>query len=108
MGCDRCTAWPITTELLEFAALLHDAGFYIAASKHHKHGQYLIENVGLSGFSSEEIKILSHCVLYHRKSTPKDTHESFVALGEPLRRKVRLFCRRFCALPTGSIEPIAR
>ena len=77
-------------ELLEFAALLHDAGFYIAASKHHKHGQYLIENVGLSGFSSEEIKILSHCVRYHRKSTPKDTHESFVALGEPLRRKVRL------------------
>ncbi|MFO0655243.1 MAG: Ppx/GppA phosphatase family protein [Polyangia bacterium] len=77
-------------ELLEFAALLHDAGFYIAASKHHKHGQYLIENVGLSGFSSEEIKILSHCVRYHRKSTPKDTHESFVALSEPLRRKVRL------------------
>ncbi len=77
-------------ELLEFASLLHDVGFYIAASKHHKHGQYLVENVGLSGFSNEEVRILGNCVRYHRKSTPKDTHESFVALSEPLRRKVRI------------------
>jgi exopolyphosphatase/guanosine-5'-triphosphate,3'-diphosphate pyrophosphatase len=77
-------------ELLEFAALLHDVGFYIAASKHHKHGQYLIENVGLGGFSSEEISLLSHTVRYHRKSTPKDTHASYVALSESLRRRVRI------------------
>jgi len=77
-------------ELLEFASLLHDIGFYIAASKHHKHGQYLIENVGLSGFGAEEVKILSQCVRYHRKATPKDTHEPFNQLAEPLRRKVRI------------------
>jgi len=77
-------------ELLEFAALLHDIGFYIAASKHHKHAQYLVENVGLSGFTVEEIKILAQCVRYHRKATPKDTHEGFTQLGEPQRRKVRL------------------
>src|SRR5690606_13352481 len=31
-------------ELLEFAALLHDIGFHIAPSKHHKHAAYLIAN----------------------------------------------------------------
>lgn len=79
-------------ELLEFAALLHDIGFYIAASKHHKHGQYLIENVGLPGFSKEETQVLAQLVRYHRKSTPKakEGHESFAALSETLQRKVRV------------------
>lgn len=77
-------------ELLEFAALLHDIGFYIAASKHHKHGEYLIENVGLSGFSDEETHVLAQIVRYHRKSTPKDSHENFVALSDSLQRKVRV------------------
>ncbi|MFO0579473.1 MAG: Ppx/GppA phosphatase family protein [Polyangia bacterium] len=77
-------------ELLEFAALLHDIGFYIAASKHHKHGEYLIENVGLPGFSDEETHLLAQIVRYHRKSTPKDSHENFVALSDSLQRKVRV------------------
>ena len=77
-------------ELLEFAALLHDVGFYIAGAKHHKHGQYLIENVGMAGFDSEEIGILSQSVRYHRKSTPKETHVPFMQLGEAQRRKVRV------------------
>lgn len=77
-------------ELLEFAALLHDIGFYIAASKHHKHGQYLIENIAMPGFSDDEIHVLAQTVRYHRKSTPKEGHEDFAALAEPLRRKVRV------------------
>lgn len=77
-------------ELLEFAALLHDIGFYIAASKHHKHGQYLVENVGLSGFSSDEISLIAQTVRYHRKATPKDTHVPFMALSENLRKRVKI------------------
>ncbi|MBL9004173.1 MAG: Ppx/GppA family phosphatase [Myxococcales bacterium] len=77
-------------ELLEFAALLHDIGFYIAPSKHHKHGQYLIENVGLAGFTPDEISLLSQTVRYHRKSTPKDTHEAFAKLSDSLRRRIRI------------------
>lgn len=76
-------------ELLEYAALLHDVGHYIAASKHHKHGQYLIENTGLLGFTEEEITTLALVVRYHRKSTPKDTHLPYAGLSEPLKRKVR-------------------
>lgn len=77
-------------ELLEFAALLHDIGFYIAGSKHHKHGQYLIENVGLAGFSPDEISLMAQTVRYHRKATPKDTHLPYNALSDGLKRRVRV------------------
>ena len=30
------------SELLEFATILHDIGFYIAGSRHHRHAHYLI------------------------------------------------------------------
>lgn len=76
-------------ELLEFAALLHDVGMYIAPSKHHKHGQYLIENVGISGFSPEEITVLSQVVRYHRKSTPKETHLPYAQLPAAIKLKIR-------------------
>jgi exopolyphosphatase/guanosine-5'-triphosphate,3'-diphosphate pyrophosphatase len=77
-------------ELLEFAALLHDIGYYIAASKHHKHGAYLIENAELQGFTAEEIQVLTQVVRYHRKATPKETHAPFAALSTTAKQKVRV------------------
>ena len=77
-------------ELLEFAALLHDIGFHIAASKHHKHGAYLIENADLQGFATEEIQLLSQIVRYHRKATPKENHAQFAALPAAAQKKVRV------------------
>jgi exopolyphosphatase/guanosine-5'-triphosphate,3'-diphosphate pyrophosphatase len=77
-------------ELLEFAALVHDIGFHIAASKHHKHGAYLIENADLQGFTSDETQLLSQVVRYHRKSTPKETHSPFGTLSPALKQKVRV------------------
>jgi exopolyphosphatase/guanosine-5'-triphosphate,3'-diphosphate pyrophosphatase len=77
-------------ELLEFASLVHDIGFHIAASKHHKHGAYLIENADLQGFTADEIQLLSQVVRYHRKSTPKEAHAPFAALVPALKHKVRM------------------
>ena len=77
-------------ELLEFAALLHDVGFHIAASKHHKHTAYLIENADLQGFSTEEVQLLAQMARYHRKATPKDTHEGFAKLDGRNRQRVRI------------------
>jgi exopolyphosphatase/guanosine-5'-triphosphate,3'-diphosphate pyrophosphatase len=76
-------------ELLEFASLLHDIGFHIAASKHHKHGAYLIENADLQGFPTDEIQLLAQMVRYHRKATPKEAHAQFAALSAPAQKKVR-------------------
>jgi exopolyphosphatase/guanosine-5'-triphosphate,3'-diphosphate pyrophosphatase len=77
-------------ELLEYAALLHDIGFHIAASKHHKHAAYLIENTELSGFSTDEVQILANVTRYHRKATPKDAHEGFARLGSQQKERVRV------------------
>jgi exopolyphosphatase/guanosine-5'-triphosphate,3'-diphosphate pyrophosphatase len=77
-------------ELLEFGALLHDVGFHIAAQRHHKHAAYLIENADLQGFSPEEIQILAQTARYHRKSTPKESHEGWAQLDAKNRVRVRV------------------
>jgi exopolyphosphatase / guanosine-5'-triphosphate,3'-diphosphate pyrophosphatase len=76
-------------ELLEFAALLHDIGFHIAPSKHHKHSAYLVENADLQGFTTDEIQTLAQTVRYHRKATPKEGHPGYAALPAPGKQKVR-------------------
>jgi len=77
-------------ELLEFAAILHDVGFHIAAAKHHKHAAYLIENSDLQGFSFEEAQMLAQIARYHRKATPKESHEGYARLSERNRQRVRI------------------
>jgi exopolyphosphatase/guanosine-5'-triphosphate,3'-diphosphate pyrophosphatase len=64
-------------ELLEYAGLLHDVGYHISRSGHHKHALYLIQNGELRGFTPEEVQIVAHVARYHRKSLPKPTHASF-------------------------------
>jgi HD domain/Ppx/GppA phosphatase family len=41
---------PDERELLEVAGLLHDVGYAVAQSAHHKHSLYLIRNADLDGF----------------------------------------------------------
>lgn len=72
-------------ELLKFACLLHDIGYHISQSKHHKHALYLIKNADLKGFTPDEIDIIAHVARYHRRSTPKDRHELYA----PLRQEVK-------------------
>jgi exopolyphosphatase / guanosine-5'-triphosphate,3'-diphosphate pyrophosphatase len=74
-------------ELIEYGALLHDIGWHIARAGHHKHSMYLIRHGDLKNFAPEEIEIIAHIARYHRKSAPKQKHESFAALS-PRARKI--------------------
>lgn len=76
-------------ELLEFAAYLHDIGYYISHSEHHKHAHYLIRNAELKGFKQEEIEIMANVARYHRRSTPKKRHEEYWKLAPKTREKIR-------------------
>jgi exopolyphosphatase/guanosine-5'-triphosphate,3'-diphosphate pyrophosphatase len=67
-------------ELLGYAALLHDVGHYINRSGHHKHGQYIVQNSAMPGFSSNELLLISNLVRYHRKSLPSMEHFHFQLL----------------------------
>ncbi|HEY4183607.1 MAG TPA: Ppx/GppA phosphatase family protein [Polyangia bacterium] len=85
-------------ELLEWAALLHDVGFYISPSGHHKHAQYLIETAGMVGFSRDEVEIIALAARYHRKAEPparvtkrstRRRHAAFSKLSRRTRKRVR-------------------
>ncbi len=67
-------------EYLEAAAILHDVGYHISHSNHHRHSFYIIRNSELLGFNENEVNIIAHTARYHRKSHPKSGHQEFKAL----------------------------
>lgn len=77
-------------EILKYACLLHDIGHFVNRSGHHKHGQYIIMNSGLSGFSNDELLILGNVVRYHRKSLPTRDHFHYKVLRDRHRYMVRV------------------
>jgi exopolyphosphatase / guanosine-5'-triphosphate,3'-diphosphate pyrophosphatase len=76
-------------EWLEFAALLHDIGTHISYERHHRHSYYLIRNGDLRGFDPDEIEVVALVARYHRRGTPKRSHEEYARLPSQLRRTVR-------------------
>jgi exopolyphosphatase / guanosine-5'-triphosphate,3'-diphosphate pyrophosphatase len=79
----------IDRELLEYAAYMHDIGYYISHRKHHKHALYIIRNADLRGFHESEIEIMANVARYHRRSLPKATHPEYQSLGEKDKDKVK-------------------
>lgn len=79
---------PAQREIVEYGGLLHDIGWHIARSAHHKHGMYLILNGDLSGFQPEEIAVVANIARYHRKSLPKKEHTEYQALAKKWRNIV--------------------
>lgn len=69
-------------EYLEAASMLHEVGFAISHSEHHKHSYYIIRNAeSMAGFNFDEIEIIALIARYHRKSTPKPKHVEFDKLS---------------------------
>ena len=75
--------------LLSAAALLHNIGYHIAHSEHHKHSLYLIKHSELTGFTEAERNIIANVARYHRGSLPKEKHVDFMALTESEKQTVR-------------------
>jgi exopolyphosphatase/guanosine-5'-triphosphate,3'-diphosphate pyrophosphatase len=76
-------------EWLEYAALMHDIGGLISFARHHRHSYYLIKNGDLRGFDPDEIEVIALVARYHRRGTPRKSHEDYADLPAPLRRTVR-------------------
>jgi exopolyphosphatase / guanosine-5'-triphosphate,3'-diphosphate pyrophosphatase len=62
-------------EMLVWACRLHEVGLSIAHGGFHKHGQYLVENTDLAGFSKTEQLELGLLVRGHRQKFPRDEIE---------------------------------
>lgn len=74
--------------MLEAAALLHDAGYFISYSSHHKHSYHLIRHADLFGFTPRERELIASIARYHRKSLPKKKHEGYARLSDVDRELV--------------------
>jgi exopolyphosphatase/guanosine-5'-triphosphate,3'-diphosphate pyrophosphatase len=73
--------------LLEAAALLHDIGYYIGQTDHHKHTYYLINASSIIGLNDTEKAIVATVARYHSRSLPKPNHKEYTNLS-PKRRQV--------------------
>jgi exopolyphosphatase / guanosine-5'-triphosphate,3'-diphosphate pyrophosphatase len=68
--------------MLEAAAYLHDIGYFISYSSHHKHSYHLIRHADLFGFTPQEREMIAQIARYHRKSLPKKKHVEFLRMPE--------------------------
>lgn len=76
-------------ELLEYAAILHDAGIFLSYSSHEAHSYYLIKNAGLAGFDQDELQVIASLAYFHRKRYPQGKHAEYEALEEEAQKPVR-------------------
>ncbi|MCP3903469.1 MAG: Ppx/GppA family phosphatase [Planctomycetes bacterium] len=76
-------------QLLEAAAILHDIGYYINYTRHHKHSYHLVMHSELVGFSHRELEVIANVGRYHRRAHPKKSHPGFQRLSTADQRLVR-------------------
>jgi exopolyphosphatase/guanosine-5'-triphosphate,3'-diphosphate pyrophosphatase len=81
---------PTERSWLEYAAILHDAGYLISERQHHKHAYYLITNSDVGGLSAEELQVVANVARYHRRAVPQLKHEGFRSLSLKSKRVVRI------------------
>jgi exopolyphosphatase/guanosine-5'-triphosphate,3'-diphosphate pyrophosphatase len=86
--------------LLEVAALVHDIGYYIGTTDHHKNTWYLINASPLVGVDEAEKKIIALVTRYHTRSTPKPSHKEFMDLS-PKRRRIVVMLAAILRLAEG-------
>jgi exopolyphosphatase/guanosine-5'-triphosphate,3'-diphosphate pyrophosphatase len=75
-------------ELLEYAALLHDIGYFIGYDDHHKHAYRMIMSADIPGLDEREKAVVANIARYHRSARPKPKHTGFAALSEEEREAV--------------------
>ena len=75
-------------DVLQAASLLHDIGYLISHSKHHKHAYHLIMHGDLPGFSQTEIELIGNVARYHRRAFPRKSHENLIRLSPEERRLI--------------------
>lgn len=80
--------------LLMLAALLHEIGMYVSASSYHKHSMYLIQFSELFGLSRRDLLLVSLVARYHRRASPKPTHQGYATLD----REDRVIVAKLAAL----------
>ena len=67
-------------DLLHYAAVLHDIGYWYDYENHHKHAFRMIMEADLPALTPREKLIVANVARYHRSARPKLKHKGFAAL----------------------------
>ncbi len=75
-------------KLLEYAAILHDIGYYVSGRSHHRHTLQMIMMEPLLEFTREEKGVIANIARYHRKAMPDIEHTAFGILSDEDKQRV--------------------
>ncbi|HEX4895992.1 MAG TPA: Ppx/GppA phosphatase family protein [Solimonas sp.] len=78
---------PHARRFIAWAAQLHEVGLVITHNGYHKHGDYILRNSDLQGFSQTDQRLLAALVRLHRGKFALDTLDELPTIWvEPVRR----------------------
>jgi len=83
--------WQLTeqdSKIVHWAVTLYPIGMRIAHSQYQKHGEYLVKNTDMPGFSRQEQALVAVLIRYHRRKLWSD--ESRLSIEEPVEKVLRL------------------
>jgi exopolyphosphatase/guanosine-5'-triphosphate,3'-diphosphate pyrophosphatase len=66
--------------LLEVAGLLHDIGYFVGTTDHHKHSYYLIKASPIVGLDDSQREVVAITARYHSRASPKPSHREYEEL----------------------------
>ncbi len=89
------------SDILGWAARIHELGLAVSHSQYHKHGAYLIENADLSGFSRQEQALLAALVRGHRRKFPIEVFEALPAATRQSAKRLCILLRLAVLLHRG-------
>jgi exopolyphosphatase/guanosine-5'-triphosphate,3'-diphosphate pyrophosphatase len=95
--------------ILSLAAVLHEIGGFVSNTSMHKHSMYLITNSDLFGLGTQDMLLVGLVARYHRRATPKSTHQGFNTLDRDRRvavLKLAAMLRLAIALDTSRNQRI--
>jgi exopolyphosphatase / guanosine-5'-triphosphate,3'-diphosphate pyrophosphatase len=87
LGCEN------SRSTLKWAAQLHEIGLIVAHNQYHKHGEYLLQNSDLAGFSKQEQGILAALVRGHRRKFPQNVFETYPSLERQMATRLCIVLR---------------
>ncbi len=96
---------------LEAAAFLHDVGYAVSASRHHKHAHYLILNSDIPGLSDRERGLVAAIARFHRRSPPDTKHplmQQFTEAERKIVQKCAVILRVADALDRSHHQPVEK
>ena len=66
----------LPSNLLTWAARVHEVGLSVAYAGHHKHGDYLLRNSDMPGFSRPDQELLATVVRFHRRKIEREVFDA--------------------------------